>query len=120
MAKLKTFKISYETKDGTNWTAYLLSFDAKEASRYTQTLLGSNFRTVRELSEVSRVDAITDEAREFLKPHLTSEKEDQLLCPWCSKKFDSSHGLKIHLKKQHMSSNKSEEQDDDSEEDISE
>lgn len=101
MAKLKTIKVMYETEGGTNWTAYIVAFSGNEAIYYTKRLLGKNFKNVSEVSELSRIDALSDEARDFLKPHLTNQGEPQLICPWCKKKFDNSHGLKIHISKQH-------------------
>lgn len=106
MSKLKATKVSYETQDGTSWTAYILGFSGEDAVKHTKGLLGRNFRTIREVSEVSRIDALTDEAREFLKPHLTEKEEAQLICPWCKSKFDNSHGLKIHISKTHISEGK--------------
>ncbi len=98
--KLRTVKLNYETKSGTNWEAYVLTFSGKEAIDFTKRIIGKNFHTVREVSETSRVDAITDEVQDFLKRNeSTEEKESLLICPWCDKSFDTKHGLKVHLSK---------------------
>lgn len=98
--KLKTIKLNYETKDGTNWEAYVLTFSGQEAVDFTKKIVGNNFRTIREVSDTSRVDAITDEVQDFLKREEKPENQKTvLMCPWCEKTFDTQHGLKVHLSK---------------------
>lgn len=101
MAKLKVVKLNYETTDGL-WKASVLSFNGQEAQEFTKRVVGKKFKGVRQVSEEAQVDAITDEAKRFLAPHVTQQSPTRSICPWCEKEFDNLHGLKIHISKTHF------------------
>jgi len=98
-------RIEYETAN-MFYKVHIAATDMEEAHMYLKKNVKGHYK-ITSTSNVCRIDAITEQARPFVrieneidtKP-MKSEKMEWK-CPWCKDSFGTEVGLKVHISKKH-------------------
>jgi len=79
MKKVEIYKVEYviSTRPDENWVAYVAGFNSRSVQEYIGNYVKNGKVIINSMTTMSRLDAITNEVREFIARPLLGVKEEK-------------------------------------------